>query len=718
MKKSETERELFFYIDELKIESSKASVIGWVASVNQPSIRININGSTVNCDGSFYYRPDIKRYYPYVPDNIKCGFQYTFPYRSGDVVSVTFEDGISEKTWNLSRRDVIRSKAVNGSKFTRLPYRTMEILKKDGAKVLLSKVIKKLRTGHQETYEDWISRNEPNDEQLQEQRKTKFDYSPLISFVIPMFRTDHEFLQVLINSLESQTYQNWEACFADAGKDESGKSINTDEMERYQAKDSRIKYIIIEENKSIADNTNEAIKIASGKYIAFSDHDDIIAPDALFEVVKAINMDRSIDSIYSDQDMIDWNGNKRFNHMMKPDFNEAMLCSTNYTTHLSVFKKELLDQVGYLDSEYDGSQDYDLEFRCYEKSKRIYHIPKVLYHWRNHLNSTAGNPESKHYAFENGRKAIEAHYKRQGIPATVEMTPYYGIYRTRYHWNNNPLVSIIIPNKDHIEDLDRCVRSVLEKTDYPEYEILIIENNSEKKETFEYYSKIEKNEKIKVIRYDGKFNYSKINNFGVSRANGEYLLLLNNDTEVISRDWLSDMMGFCQRNDVGIVGAKLYYEDGSIQHAGAIIGLGGVAAHAFAGERKDDYGYMSRLLFAQDYSAVTAACMLTKREVFEKVNGLSEHLAVAYNDMDYCLKVKECGYRVIFDPYAELFHYESKSRGYEDNPEKRKRQGEEIRLFLNKWSDFIEGGDPAYNPNLTLSSGKFTLKTESEENSN
>ena len=404
-------------------------------------------------------------------------------------------------------------------------------------------------------------------------------------------------------------------------------------------------------------------------------------------------------------------GKALFDPHFKPDFNPDLLCSVNYICHLFVVKKELLDKVGGFRAEYDGAQDYDFIFRCTENAKQICHIPKVLYHWRCHPNSTASNPESKLYAFEAGRRAVQAHYERTGIHAEVFKGEYLGLYRTKFIRDHDPLISIIIPNKDHIDDLKRCMESIEQKSTYKNYEYIIVENNSTDSATFEYYKKLEaENPKVRMVYWDGVFNYSAINNYGASFAKGEYLLLLNNDTEIINPDCLEELLGYCMRKDVGAVGARLYYEDDTIQHAGVVIGFGGIAGHCFVQQKRGTTGYCHRIICAQDYSAVTAACMMVKKSAFDAVGGLSEELAVAFNDIDFCMKLRKAGYLIVYNPYAELYHYESKSRGLEDTPEKVARFNKEIATFEKKWPEILKNGDPYYNPNLTLKSQDFSLK--------
>lgn len=417
--------------------------------------------------------------------------------------------------------------------------------------------------------------------------------------------------------------------------------------------------------------------------------------------------------IYSDEDKMTMDGNKFFQPHFKPDFNIDLLCTVNYICHLFVVKRDIIDMVGMLRSEFDGAQDYDFIFRCTEQAGRehICHIPRILYHWRCHEDSTAENPESKLYAFEAGKKAVQAHYERIGVKARIQQGEFLGLYRTQFIRDYDPLISIIIPNKDHIDDLKRCIDSIEQKSTYKNLEYIIVENNSTEDQTFAYYKKLEKsNPRARVVYWDGVFNYSAINNFGIREANGEYLLLLNNDTEIINEDCLEELLGYCMREDVGAVGARLYYEDDTIQHAGVVIGFGGIAGHCFVQQKRGVTGYCHRIICAQDYSAVTAACMMVKRKAYEDAGGLSEKLQVAFNDIDFCLKLQRAGYLVVYNPYAELYHYESKSRGLEDTPEKVARFNREIKTFEERWPEILRDGDPYYNPNLTLDSQDFSLR--------
>ena len=582
----------------------------------------------------------------------------------------------------------------------------LRYLERNGIGQTLNKIQTKLSNKEETSYAKWRKKYEVTAEQLDAQRNEKFSYQPKFSVVVPVYRTNPVYLREMIDSIENQTYGNWQLCLA-GQLEEKGMAL----AESYALKDKRITLGNLQSNAGISGNTNAALALADGDFIVLADHDDVVPANALYELTKALNEDRSIEVIYSDEDKISMDGKTYFEPHFKPDFNLDLLCSMNYICHLFAVKKEIVELAGSFDGSYDGAQDLDFILRCCEQTDKIYHIPKILYHWRCHMNSTAANPESKLYAFEAGRAAVEAHYRRCGIPAKVENAQGYGRYRTIYEWQEEPFVSIIIPNKDHTDDLDICIQSVLEKSEYRHFEIVVVENNSTEKETFAYYDRIQaEHPEVRVVFYEGGFNFSKINNFGAKEAKGEFFLLLNNDTEFIAGNVIGDMLGICMREDVGIVGAKLLYADDTIQHAGVVLGFGGTAGHTFIGKSRYDTGYFGRISCVQDYSAVTAACMLVKRSVFEQAGGLTEELAVAFNDIDFCLKVREMGKLVVYQPSAELYHYESKSRGYEDSPEKVERFQNEMDWFINRWRDVIEQGDPYYNRNLTLDNSDFSMR--------
>lgn len=557
-------------------------------------------------------------------------------------------------------------------------------------------------------YEIWMGGHQASGEELERQRVTRFSYEPMISIVVPLYNTPLSYLYALIKSVKKQTYKNWELCLSDGSGRGVSKLILV--LKIYSMLDRRIRNVVNHVPLKISENTNRAIQIAQGEFIAFADHDDLLAPDALFECVKALNENPKIDVLYTDEDKITMDGQEFFEPHFKTDFNIDLLCSMNYICHFVVVSKKIVEQVGMLREEFDGAQDYDFILRSIEVADYVYHIPKALYHWRAHMDSTAQNPQSKMYAFEAGARAVQAHYDRIGIAAKVHQGEYLGLYRTEHIIEEQPLISIIIANKDHIVDLDKCINSIEQKSNYKNYEYIIVENNSEEEGTFEYYKELEqKNNRARVIYWKGEFNYSAINNYGVKYAKGEYLLLLNNDTEIINETCLEELLGYCMHEDVGAVGARLYYDNDIIQHAGVIVGFGGIAGHAFTGLPRSANGYFSRIICAQDMSAVTAACMMVKKKVFEEVGGLDETLKVAFNDVDFCMKVRQAGYLIVYNPYAELYHYESKSRGAEDTEEKVKRFQNEIEIFAHKWPEILKAGDPYYSPNLSIDRGDFTL---------
>ncbi len=554
-------------------------------------------------------------------------------------------------------------------------------------------------------YEEWYRNHRPSMEEYQEQREQAFDYMPLISILVPVYHTPEEFLKQMIQSVRKQTYGNWELCVANA---DPADRRTAEILAVAASKDPRIKITDVPENEGIAQNTNAALKIAAGEYVGLLDHDDLLTPDALFEVVKAVNEQGRPEALYSDEDKVTTDLSEHFQPHMKPDFNKDLLRSNNYITHFFVASKNLADRVGGFDAAYNGAQDYDFILRCTEQAEGIVHIPRILYHWRVHKASTADNPASKMYAFDAGKRAIEAHLKRCMEPGTVSHTKDLGFYKVKYPVKGSPLVSIIIPNKDESETLAQCLESI-ERSSYQNYEIIIVENNSEKEETFAYYEKIQ-SDRIRIVFWPDEFNYSAINNFGASEAKGDYLLLLNNDVQVITEDWLEGLLSNCQREDVGIVGAKLFYPDDTIQHAGIVIGIGGVAGAVFTGLPGVYSGYLHKASIQQNLSAVTAACMMVKRSVYEELGGLEEKLKVAFNDVDFCLRARDKGYLVVYNPEVKLYHYESKSRGTEDSKEKIRRFQNEIEYMRSHWLKLLKEGDPMYNPNLTLTKWDYSLK--------
>lgn len=599
--------------------------------------------------------------------------------------------------------DLIK-KILKSNKYTCLFYKQIKYIKNNGAKNTVKKV------KNISKYDKYIKEHILTDKEKEMQINTKFSLEIKFSIVVPLYNTPEKFLREMIDSCINQTYSNWELCLAD-GSDEKHSYVKEIVLE-YAAKDERIKYKKLKENKGISENTNECIKMSSGDYIALFDHDDILEPSVLYEYMKAI-CEKNADFIYCDEDKFEDDIMKAYDPYFKPDFAIDNLRTNNYICHFTVFKKGLLDEVGLFRSEFDGSQDHDMILRLVEKAQCIVHIPKVLYHWRVSSNSVASDPYAKPYTIEAGIKAVSEHLKRCNLKAVVKSSPIHpNIYRIQYDIIGTPLISILIPNKDHIEDLSRCINSILEKSTYKNYEIIIIENNSTEKETFDYYEKIQKYENIKVIKYEsnGKFNYSAINNFGVKFAKGEHLLFLNNDIEVISENWIEEMLMYSQRNDVGAVGAKLYYPNNTIQHSGVIIGIGGVAGHSHKYYQRSSKGYFCKCAMVQNYSAVTAACLMMRAEIFKNIDGFDESFEVAFNDVDLCMRIRKADYLIVCTPYAELYHYESISRGLEDTSEKQARFRGEVERFQTRWKKELEEGDPYYNLNLTLEREDYSIK--------
>ncbi len=559
-------------------------------------------------------------------------------------------------------------------------------------------------------YSLYMTNNKPSDEELSFQKKYSFSKKIVFSIIVPLYNTNIDFLKEMIESVMNQTYSGWELCLADGSDSEHGDVEKC--CREYVAKDSRIVYKKLENNMGISGNTNAAMRLAQGDYIALLDHDDLLHPSALYECMKILE-EQTADVIYTDEMIFEGNLDNVTCIHFKPDFSPDTLLGHNYICHFLVYSRDIQNKVGDFSDECGGSQDYDMVLRLSEHAKNIVHIPKVLYFWRSHALSVASDVSVKPYCMESAKKAISNHLKRIGREATVTDSSVLSTYKINYKIVGNPKVSILIPNKDNILYLDRCIKSILEKSTYSNFEIIVIENNSVEGKTEDYYKALEKKDsRIQVVRYDGDFNYSKINNFGATFATGEYFLLLNNDVEIISDSWIEEMLMFAQRDDVGAVGAKLYYKNDTIQHAGIVLGIGGIAGHVHKHFHRGTDGYVHREGIAQNLSAVTAACLMTRRDVWEKMHGLDETFKVAFNDIDFCLRVRKAGYLIVFTPYAELYHYESKSRGYDDTPEKAFRLSNEAKAMKEKWHDVIEKGDPYYNPNFSLDSESFKIKTE------
>ncbi|MDO4490428.1 MAG: glycosyltransferase family 2 protein [Lachnospiraceae bacterium] len=580
-------------------------------------------------------------------------------------------------------------------------------LKHYGVKDFMSRLAERIEP-EEVPYGPWYEAHKASEEVLEKQRRVQWKNPVTISIAVPAYHTPEEFLCQLLDSLQAQTYPYWELCIANASpEDEKMGAV----LRRYCREDQRIRVQELQENAGISENTNAALFMATGEYVGLLDHDDLLAPDCLYEVAVRIR-DEGADMIYTDEDKVTADLSEHYQPHLKPDFSPDLLRSNNYICHFFTVSRELLETVGGFRKEFDGAQDHDFIFRCSEKAQHIAHVPRILYHWRTHKASTADNPASKLYAYDAGKRAVEGNLERMGLKGTVSHTKDYGFYNVEYEVQGEPLVSILIPNKDQRETLETCIRSIREKTTYKNYEILIIENNSEEEDIFRYYKVLSADPRIHLLRWKKGFNYSAINNFGARKAKGEYLLFLNNDIEILTPDWIQQLLANCQRPEVGICGCKLYYPDRTIQHAGVIVGLGGIAGHAFLNMPGSRTGYLHKASIQLNTSAVTAACMMMKKELFDELGGFEEKLTVAFNDVDLCLRTVQAGYRIVYNPHAEMIHYESKSRGAEDSPEKVRRFQGEIEFMRSRWIDFLKKGDPMYNPNLTLSKWNYSLRAK------
>lgn len=570
----------------------------------------------------------------------------------------------------------------------------------------------------------------PSDEVRKQQEETVFENNVKISILVPLYNTPEDFLREMIGSVTWQTYQNWELCLAD-GSDAAHEYVGVICKELAKA-DPRILYKKLEKNEGISGNTNECLKMATGEYIGLFDHDDILHPCVLFEYVKAIN-EQGADYLYCDETTFkDGSIDKMITLHFKPDYAIDNLRANNYICHFSCFKKELLEGMELFRKQFDGSQDHDMILRLTDKAKKVVHVPKLLYYWRSHAGSVASDISAKSYAIEAARGAVADHLRSHGYQhfKITSTRAFETIFKISYEIMGNPKVSIVIANKDHVEDLRRCISSIREKSTYDNYEIVVVENNSTTDEITAYYKELTEDKYhgdmkhgeevssddgvVKIVKYEGGFNYSAINNLGVEHTTGEYILLLNNDTQVITVNWIEELLMYAQREDVGAVGGKLFYGNKTIQHAGVVIGLGAhrTAGHTHYGQSRENLGYMGRLCYTQNATAVTGACLMVKKALFEKVGGLDTGFAVSLNDVDFCLKLRREGYLNIFTPFAELFHFESISRGLDDSGEKAQRYNKESEVFRNKWKEELEKGDPYFNPNFSLDRSDYSLKIE------
>lgn len=702
------------YIDEFSYneETKTYQVKGWAFSYEKEPITfsiLNAAGKEVEFDYKSKGRVDLYSLSMVDEDQIDCG--YTIKWKGNAKEKYRFV----LKTKNYQSKEILQEKTPSQNVISKVPklFKMMSyqhikngfrILKKKGFSGVIDRIVH--GSSNWAEYDEWFNATKVTEEELERQRNTKFEFAPMISIIVATFNTKEEYLKEMIDSVRNQSYSNWQLCIGDGSTNDSVEKY----VKEHYGDDSRIVFKKLEKNYGISGNMNGALELVTGDYVGLFDHDDLLTPDCLYEFVASMQ-EVHHDCVYSDEDKLNDKTKKFEDPHFKPDFSIDLLCSHNYITHFFVVNMDIVRKVGGMRSEYDGSQDHDFIFRCVEQANSVHHVPKILYHWRMHPLSTAMDPESKMYCYTSGKKAIESHFKRVGIDVTVEMLPrpLYGMYHCKYTVKDYPLVSILIPNYNHKDLLRGCIESLMNVNTYSNVEIVIVENNSTEQEIFDYYKELEETySNVKVIYYEGDFNYSKINNYGVKYTHGEYILFLNNDTKVIEPDSIEDMLGVCQREDVGVVGAKLLYEDDTVQHCGVVVGYHGYATAAFSLIDRNDFGYMGRPRVSWDVSAVTAACLMTKREIFDEVDGFDEDFKVACNDVDLCLKIRSLNKWIVEDVFSVWYHYESKSRGLEDTPEKQARFQSEIARFQKKWPEILKNGDPFHNPNFDLDKGPFT----------
>lgn len=641
----------------------------------------------------------------------KSHYQAAINQREELKAQVAFWEGqfaavVHSASWKITKplRAIVAvlKKSLSHNKYSWLIAKGIKSLLFDGFSVTWAKTRRKVNQLHRTSVPLY------SPEELEQQKKAIFPKDIKFSILVPLYNTPEKYLREMIQSVQAQTYDNWELCLADGSDDEHqyvGKIVC-----QLARKDSRIRYRKLEKNMGISGNTNACIEMAQGDFLSLFDHDDLLHPAALYEIMQAI-CQQNADFIYTDENTFHNTPADAFCPHFKPDFAPDTLRANNYICHFTSFKRSLLASVGQFRPECDGSQDFDMVLRLTEKAEKIVHIPKILYYWRAHANSVADNVGAKPYVINAAKKAVSDHLARVGLKGEVLDSAVPSMYRLRYEIEGSPLVSIIIPNYEHLQVLKTCLDSIYEKSTYQNFEVIVVENNSKSPEIFQYYQQIqEKWSNLKVIVWDGPFNYSAINNFAAKQASGTHLLLLNNDTEVISPDWIQEMLMYSQRRDIGAVGAKLYYPDNTIQHAGLGLGLLTLAGHLHRGFDRNHPGYMGRLIYAQNLSGVTAACIMVPKDVWEQVGGLDETFEVAFNDVDLCMRIRAAGYLIVWTPFAELYHYESKSRGMDDTPKKRKRFASEVSRFQTRWAKELAAGDPYFNPNFSLDKEDFTIK--------
>ena len=692
-----------FHIDNVEYfrEQKRAVITGWVFSASDVEIKVS-NKYCTEYKIQKIKRADVAHHFNIERNDIGFSLEANFA-KSVSNITLEFLDDEKKKSIKIklfNRFAIFNSKSLYHFKTYSSQYGVLAAIKHTVGLFLHGpKSYSETKIDLNAQYQMFLKQ-----EQYIHHTKVKYSYQPKISILVPVYNVPEKWLRVCLDSVINQTYNNWELCIVD---DCSPNKNIIKVLEEYSQEDSRIKYYTREVNGHISAASNDALQMATGDYIALLDHDDELAPTALEEVIKKLNENQALDLIYTDEDKIDENG-IRFDPHFKPDWSPETLLSMNYICHFTVIRRSLVKEVGGFNLGYEGAQDYDLFLRITEKTNNIYHIPKVLYHWRTLDTSTAKNMSHKDYAYYAGEKAIKDALKRRGLLGHVNQVGM--VYSVDYDVIKQDKVSIIIPTKDYADVLKVCLDSIYNKSTYSNFEIIVVNNNSSESKTFELFKEYkEKYTNFKVMDNNIKFNYSKLNNDAVNVASGEYLILLNNDIEIITPNWIELMLGYCQQSHIGAVGAKLLYPDNTVQHCGVTLGIGGVAGHLQKYAERNDFGYYNRLVVPYNYAAVTAACLMVSKDNFIEVCGLDEKLEVAFNDVDFNIKLLQSGYYNVILPQVEAYHHESKSRGHEDTPEKVARFQKETKYMKDKWPQYLSR-DPFYNDNLSLYSEQIQIK--------
>ena len=707
------------YIDSILRNGNNNSIVisGWALDEETKTVpSIHVEGFDGIVQISYVYRGDVNALHK-LASNVSAGFQIELDnhHSHNDSIRLVFEGNqqTTIKEINLNQKfPLVPGTEGKWLKRWQRVRRGLGYIRRNGLISTYRRLKMDQAPGKSvQDYQVWISKNENWDVKAIQKEIQNFKYQPTISILMPVYNVEQNWLEKCIQSVQNQFYPNWELCMADdCSTDESVRPT----LEKYAKSDERIKVVFRSENGHISRATNSALEIATGEFVALLDNDDELAPIAFYEVVKALNENPELDLIYSDEDKIDMQGN-RFDPAFKPDWSPDLLLGTNYISHLGVYRRSIMNEIGGFRPGFEGSQDYDLVLRFTEKTtaQRIHHIPKVLYYWRILPTSTAADQSTKGYAFEAGLKAVQEALVRRGIKGTAHHAAGNGLYDVEYEVLSTDLVSIIIPTRDGYDDMLRCLNSIVAKTSYPNYEIIVADNGSTDERMEKLYAKFkgQLGERFRVESIDIPFNYSRINNLAAQKAKGKYLLFLNNDTEVITPGWITKMVSFAQFERIGMVGAKLYYPNQTIQHAGVIVGLGGAAGHCHHTYPKGDFGYFGKLEINVNYLAVTAACCMIRKADFEQLGGFEEKLTVAFNDVDLCLREYEAGHDNVWLHGVELYHYESQTRGYENTPEKKARFDQETKFMEDRWGKYI-ANDPFYNPNLSRVGGHFGIRLE------